>query len=78
MVVLYGSMVELGDFFLQQLELSIRENSLSLVSDFDVCVSECAEMIYCKGAVAEIFSSYLMQNQYKWIYQMERDQSNTK
>ena len=77
MVVLYGSMVELGDFFLQQLELSIRENSLSLVSDFDVCVSECAEMIYCKGAVAEIFSSYLMQNQYKWIYQMERDQSNT-
>ena len=78
MVVLYGSMVELGDFFLQQLELSIRENSLSLVSDFKVCVSECAEMIYCKGAVAEIFSSYLMQDRYKWIYQMDREQQSRK
>ncbi|MCI8599893.1 MAG: ROK family protein [Lachnospiraceae bacterium] len=73
LIVFYGFMVELGDFFLQQLEISIRENSLSLVNDFEVRVSDSTETVYSLGAVAEIFSSYLMQENYKWIYQFDRN-----
>ena len=78
MIVLYGEMVELGDFFLQQLESSIRENSLSLVNDFEVKASDSAETVYSLGAVAEIFSSYLMQDKYKWIYQIIPEEAEEK
>lgn len=71
LVVLNGFMLELGDYFLQHLEVSIRENTLSLANDFEIRISDSNKAIYSLGAVAEIFSSYLKQDNYKWVYETQ-------
>ena len=71
LVVLNGFMLGLGDYFLQQLELAIRENTLCLSGDFELRVSTSLETILPLGAVAEIFASYLRSNDYKWVYQLQ-------
>ena len=71
LVVLHGFMINLGDYFLQQLELAIRENTLSVAGDFELRVSPSMESILPLGAVAEIFSSYLRTDDYKWVYKLQ-------
>ena len=71
LVVLYGFMIGLGDCFLQPLEQAIRENAISVASDFDLRVSPTLEQNFPLGAVAEIFSSYLRTDDYKWVYQLQ-------
>ena len=71
LVVLHGFMIELGDYFLQQLETAIRENAISLACDFELCTSPHLEENLPLGAVAEIFSSYLRMDDYKWVYQLQ-------
>lgn len=71
LVVLYGFMIELGDYFLRQLELAIRENVISLAGDFELRISPALESSFPLGAVAEIFSSYLRTDDYKWVYQLQ-------
>lgn len=71
LVVLYGFMVGLGDYFLQQLEMAIRENTISVAGDFELRVSPNLEENLPLGAVAEIFSSYLRTDDYKWVYQLQ-------
>ena len=71
LVILNGFMIELGDYFLQQLELAIRENTLSLACDFELCTSPNLEKNLPLGAIAEIFSSYLRMDDYKWVYQLQ-------
>lgn len=78
MIVLYGFMLELGDYFLQQLETAIRENVLSLASNFEIRVSGALESIMPLGAVAEIFSDYLKMDDYRWVYQMQKAEPNLK
>ena len=39
MIVLYGFMLELGDYFLSHLERAIRENVIFLANDFEVRIS---------------------------------------
>jgi len=78
MIVLYGFMLELGDYFLQQLETAIRENVLSLASDFEIRVSNALESIMSLGAVAEIFSDYLKMDDYRWVYQLQNAELNLK
>lgn len=70
LVVLHGFMLELGDYFLQQLEQSLRENVLSIAADFELRISESMETLLPLGAVAEIFSTYLQSNDYQWVYQL--------
>ena len=71
LVVLYGFMIGLGDYFLQQLEQAIRENTLSVACDFELRTSPQLEANLPLGAVAEIFSSYLRTDDYKWVYQLQ-------
>ena len=71
LVILNGFMIELGDYFLQQLEMAIRENTLSLACDFELCTSPNLEKKLPLGAVAEIFSSYLRMDDYKWVYRLQ-------
>lgn len=78
MIVLYGFMLELGDYFLQQLETAIRENVVSLASNFDIRVSSSLESIMPLGAVAEIFSDYLKMDDYRWVYQLQNTEPNLK
>lgn len=70
-VVLYGFMLELGDYFLNQLETAIRENVLSIADDFEIRISDSLETILPLGAVAEIYTSYLRSEDYKWVYQLQ-------
>lgn len=71
MVVVSGFMVGLGDYFLQLLETAIRENTLSLSNDFQLRISTVQESSLSMGAVAEIFSSYLCSEDYKWVYHLQ-------
>lgn len=71
LIVLYGFMLELGDYFLQQLENSIRENVLSIAGDIEIRTSVSLETLLPLGAVAEICSSYLKSDDYKWVYQLQ-------
>lgn len=71
LVVLHGFMLKLGDYFLQTLERSLQENVLAIASDFRLEVSDSMETLLPLGAVAEIFSSYMHSDDYKWVYQMK-------
>lgn len=70
LVVLHGFMLELGDYFLTHLEQSLRENVLAISANFALRVSDSMETLLPLGAVAEIFSSYLRSDDYKWVYQL--------
>lgn len=73
MVVFYGFMLGLGDYFIQHLENALRENVGSLSCDFEINTSDSMENAFPLGTVAEIFSSYLEQDNYKWVYQLRPD-----
>lgn len=71
MVVLYGFMLELGDYFFTNLTNSLRENLLVVSSDIRICTSVSMESGHLLGATAEIFTSYLKIADYQWVYQMQ-------
>ena len=73
LIVLNGFMLQLGDYFLNQLETAIRENVLSVAGDFEIRISESLATILPLGAVAEICNSYLRSDDFKWIYQLQRN-----
>ncbi len=73
LIVLYGFMLELGSVFINQLETSIRENSLVLARSFEIHTSDALERSMPLGAVAEMFSSYLKSEDYRWVYQIRTD-----
>lgn len=70
LIVLHGYMLELGNFFLNELENAIRENTMSLSNTFDIRISASVEAILPLGAAAELFDKYLKTDHYKWIYQI--------
>ena len=74
LIVLYGFMLELGSAFTAQLETSIRENSLVLARNFEIHTSDSLEKSMPLGAVAEIFSSYLRSEDYRWVYQIRPEE----
>ena len=71
LIVLYGFMLELGDYFLDQLEIAIRENMLTVSGGCEIRISDSLETILPLGAVAEICASYLRSDDYKWVYQLQ-------
>lgn len=75
-IVLYGFMLELGDYYLEHLERSIRENVLSFLQYFDIRISNTSEHIMPLGAIAEMISSFLHIDEYKWVYQISRDKNS--
>lgn len=71
LVVLYGFMLELGGYFLRELENAIRENVVPVAGDFAIRVSASQQTILPLGAVAEVFSEYLHSKDYRWVYQLQ-------
>lgn len=71
LVVLYGFMTDLGDYFIEQLASAIHENTLVLSNSFEIRVSRSLEQILPLGAIGELFSSYLKINEYPWIYELQ-------
>ena len=68
LVVLYGFMLELGDYFLDQLTDAIRENVLTFSAGFAVRTSPGMESMLPLGAASEMFSAYLRVHDYAWVY----------
>ena len=75
LVILHGFMLELGDWFLEQLEQAIRENTLIIASNFSLRISQRMEELLPLGAVAEVFSGYLRSDDYKWVYQLRKQEA---
>ncbi len=78
LIVLHGYMLELGDFFLEQLERAIRENTIAIAGDFVMRASTSIDTLLPLGAAAELFSGYLKMDNYKWIYQLQPGDWNDK
>lgn len=75
LVILHGFMLELGDRFLEKLEQAIRENTLIIASNFSLRISQRMEELLPMGAVAEVFSGYLRSDDYKWVYQLKKQEA---
>lgn len=73
MVVLYGFMIKLGDFFLHELECSIQENVFAPLRNFEIRISNSTETLFGLGAVAEIYSYFFKEDSYRWVYQLNPD-----
>ena len=71
LVVLHGFMLKLGDYFLRILKQSLQENALAISADFRLEISDSMETLLPLGAIAEIFSSFMHSDDYKWVYQMK-------
>lgn len=71
LIVLHGMMLELGDYFLDTLTRSIHEHVLSIMDTFEIRTSFSTEALRPLGAVAEVFSSYLHGDDYKWVYTLQ-------
>lgn len=78
LVVLHGFMLKLGDYFLQHVEQSLRENVLTIAADFQLKTSDAMESLLPLGAVAEIFTAYLRSNDYEWVYQLTNSDTGGK
>lgn len=72
MVVLYGHMLSLGNYFLAQLKTSITENlSPKLqISEDHIVVSPNLQDQLPLGAISELFAGYLKKEDFNWVYQL--------
>lgn len=70
-VILYGFMLELGDFFVNEIKTSIYENVFILSRNFELCVSQRLEAILPQGAAAEMFIKFLHAKDYSWVYKID-------
>ncbi len=73
LVVLHGFMLELGDFFIEEVSRSIRNNVLVLAKKFDIRLSTSLESMIPLGAAAEMFTSFLRADDYNWVYRLAPD-----
>ena len=73
LVILYGFMTELGDYFIMHVENAIRDNVLMLSRNFRVVTSTTHESMHPLGAAAELFTDFLHMNDYRWIYDTQTD-----
>lgn len=67
-VVLYGFLLELGDYYLTILKNTILENVMS--AELTICVSDATEGLLPLGAAAELFSAFLRVEENRWIYKL--------
>ncbi|MBR5338520.1 MAG: ROK family transcriptional regulator [Lachnospiraceae bacterium] len=70
LVILFGFMLDLGDYFLQKLEESIRENVLSFSADFEIRVSHSLGQYLPLGAADEVFSDFFHMEDFRWVYKL--------
>ena len=70
LVVLYGYMLELGDYYLERLREAIRANTLEISRDYEIRTSPELESKIPLGAAAEMFTQFLHSDEYRWVYSM--------
>ena len=70
LVILFGFMLDLGDFFLRELENSIRANVLPFSADFEIKVSHTLGQYLPLGAADEVFSDFFHMEDFSWVYKL--------
>jgi len=79
LIILYGSMLKLGDYFIQQLKESIHDNTIKKIRDgFQIIISPNLEDKLPMGAISKIFSLYLKMDDFGWVYQMDSEELETR
>ena len=73
MVVFYGFMTELGDFFIDEIKSILRRNTLVIMRDYQVAVSSQMETLMPLGAAAEMFNKFLHTEEYSNIYRLPKE-----
>ena len=69
-VVLYGYMLELGEYYLDRLRQAIRSQTLELAGNYEICASPALESKIPLGAAAEMFAEFLRSDEYRWVNNM--------
>ena len=72
-IVLFGSLTELGDFFIDEIRSILRRNTFVLLRDYTVTVNRNMEALLPLGAAAEMFNEFLKTEDHSWIYKMQRE-----
>lgn len=74
MIVLYGHMLALGDYFLTELKTAINENVCpkSRISEDSIVVSPNLQEQLPLGAISELFAGYLKKEDYSWVYRLSQ------
>ena len=67
LIVLYGYMLELGDYYLNRLSDAIHSQTLALSSGYSICTSPELESRIPLGAAAEVFITYLRSDEFHWV-----------
>lgn len=77
-VVLYGQMLSLGDYFLEQLKTAIFENlsPKSRMPEDAIVVSPNLLEQLPLGAISELFAGYLKKEDFSWVYQLPQISAN--
>lgn len=73
LVVLHGFMLELGDYFIEEVSRAIRKNVLVLAKSFDIRISSSLTSMIPLGAATEMFTSFLRVDDYNWVYRLAPD-----
>ena len=73
LIVLYGFMLELGDYYLNKLSEAIHSQTLELSSGCRICTSPALESKIPLGAAAEVFIKYLRSDEFRWIHNMPEE-----
>ena len=73
LVILFGFMLDLGEFFLRELEASLRANVLPVSNDFELRLSQSLGQYLPLGAADEVFSDFFHMEDFKWIYKMSAE-----
>ena len=69
-VVLYGFMLDLGDYYLERLYGAIREHTLEISGNYEICTSPALESKIPLGAAVEMFTRFLRSDEYRWVSKM--------
>ncbi len=69
-VVLYGFMLELGEYYLDRLRTAIRSHTLEFASAYEILMSPELENKIPLGAAAEMFTQFLRSEEYRWVHNM--------
>lgn len=77
LIVLYGFMLELGDYYLDKLSEAIHSQTLELSSGCRICTSPALESKIPLGAAAEVFMEYLHSDEFRWIHNMPEEGEQT-
>ncbi len=74
LIILYGHMLHLGNYFLSQLKSAILDNlspRISLSED-RILVSPVLQEQLPLGAITELFAAYLKKEDFGWVYQLPK------